>query len=645
MRRAFALVALALAVLLALVPGSAPAGAQDAPTISIRAVDATDPEAVKVTFTYAGDRNDLTDLVIREQGDVVESTTAVPLSDQQQLGIVLVIDSSTSMETGALIERVLDAARAFVDGKAAADQIAIVSFSREVRLVQEFTADKAVLNDAIDEIAVSDDTALYDGIVRAAALFEDSDLQPNLVVFSDGEDTASSASAERALAAVTNVGGALFAMGVPNSGFAVLEGMAQATGGTSAIADDPAGVGELFSGVQATLSKQYVTTFDSRLTSGTAALSLTVGDDQATGEYIAGSTQEGTAALEPAPIEEPTGPSFLRKSTGLWIGLGLLSLAVVVAVLSLGETFVGRENTLNSALMPYGEGFVAPSGDFDEDDGADGRSQQLAQSPMLQRAVQATSDFAERQGFLTKVESQLERANLPLRPAEGIFFYFAGVVIIALLALVLTASLFSTLLIAGFAAAVPLALLSYLARKRQKQFDSLLPDTLQLLASTLRAGYSLMQGVEAVSAEVGEPVGRELRRVVTEARLGRPLEESMEGVAERMDSADFAWAVMAIRIQREVGGNLSELLMTVAETMTERERLRRDVAALTAEGKVSAIVLGLLPLGIGGFIMTANPDYMDPMFDGNLGKILLVGAGGLMLAGFFWMKKTIDIEI
>ena len=88
-------------------------------------------------------------------------------------------------------------------------------------------------------------------------------------------------------------------------------------------------------------------------------------------------------------------------------------------------------------------------------------------------------------------------------------------------------------------------------------------------------------------------MGQELRRVVTEARLGRPLEESLEGVAERMDSPDFAWTVMAIRIQREVGGNLSELLLTVADTMTQRERLRRDVAALTAEGRISAIVLGL----------------------------------------------------
>ena len=118
-----------------------------------------------------------------------------------------------------------------------------------------------------------------------------------------------------------------------------------------------------------------------------------------------------------------------------------------------------------------------------------------------------------------------------------------------------------------------------------------------------------------------------------------------DAVAERMSSPDFAWAVMAIRIQREVGGNLAELLVTVAETMTERERLRRDVNALTAEGKISAIVLGLLPIGLGGFIYSANPGYMDPLFEETLGKILLGGSVLLAFFGFWWMKKTIEVDI
>ena len=140
-------------------------------------------------------------------------------------------------------------------------------------------------------------------------------------------------------------------------------------------------------------------------------------------------------------------------------------------------------------------------------------------------------------------------------------------------------------------------------------------------------------------------MGRELRRVVTEARLGRPLEQALDGVAERMESGDFTWAVMAIRIQREVGGNLAELLVTVAETMTERERLRRDVNALTAEGKISAIVLGLLPIGLGFFIYTTNPEYMEPLFEETIGKIMLGGSILLALFGFWWMKKTIEIDI
>jgi tight adherence protein B len=140
-------------------------------------------------------------------------------------------------------------------------------------------------------------------------------------------------------------------------------------------------------------------------------------------------------------------------------------------------------------------------------------------------------------------------------------------------------------------------------------------------------------------------MGRELRRVVTEARLGRPLEESLEAVAERMDSKDFAWAVMAIVIQREVGGNLSELLMTVAETMTQRERLRREVRTLTAEGRISAYVLGILPIGLAVAMRMLNPDYLNVLFEDSLGRILLGGSVVMMIGGFFWMQKIVKIEV
>ncbi|MGK2949622.1 MAG: type II secretion system F family protein [Acidimicrobiales bacterium] len=643
MRRLVATLATALVALVGLLVGVVPAAGQDSPALGVRDIDATDQDAVEVTFFYAGDRADLTGLTVREGGDQVESTTAVPLDDQETLGVVLVIDASGSMEEGALIERVKEAASAFVATKAPTDQIAVVSFAREVRVEQDFTTDVDLLNEAIEGIALTDDTSLYDGIIRASALFADTTLQPNLVVFSDGGDTTSAGSRDQAQASVERIGGALFAVGVDNPGFAGLADIAGASGGTSAVADS-ADVGGLFEAVQATLRKQYVVTFESRLEQGTAEIQLTVGGDSATAEMVAGSAQEGAASVQPQVVAKPSGPGVFRSSTGLLIGLGLLAAAIVAAVYSVGSSFFGSDNSLGSVLSPYSEGYVA-AGDGDGDDGGDGRGQQYAQTALLQRAVQATGDFAQRQGFLTKIEGMLERANLPLRPPEALFFYAIGVVLTALVLLVVVEASVVALIGIVLVALVPPGILSYLANRRRKQFDSLLPDTLQLLASTLRAGYSLMQGVEAVSQEVSEPMGRELRRVVTEARLGRPLEESLKGIAERMESGDFAWAVMAIGIQREVGGNLAELLVTVADTMTERERLRRDVNALTAEGKISAIVLGILPLGLGFFIYTLNPGYMDPLFEETVGQIMLGGALLLAFFGFWWMKKTIEIDI
>ena len=133
--------------------------------------------------------------------------------------------------------------------------------------------------------------------------------------------------------------------------------------------------------------------------------------------------------------------------------------------------------------------------------------------------------------------------------------------------------------------------------------------------------------------------------MLAEARLGRSLEQSLDEMAGRMGSPDFAWAVMAIRIQREVGGNLAELLRTVAETMIARERLRRDVKSLTAEGRISAIVLGILPVGLGFAMYFINPGYMKVLFHDGMGQALLIGSIILAVGGFYWMKKMIEIEV
>jgi tight adherence protein B len=386
------------------------------------------------------------------------------------------------------------------------------------------------------------------------------------------------------------------------------------------------------------MNGQYAVTYPSTSSNGLNDLTVTVGSASVKGSYVAGSVAKG--ARELAYVAPTGGTSFFESGTAKWLGVLLGLAAAGLAVYAGLSLFVKDESGLSAVLQPYSDYTVAPAGEDGEE-----AEQGMAQTALMQRAVELTQQFAERQGFLTKVEGSLERANLPLRAAEAIFFYAAAAAIIGLLALGLSRSFVVFLIVLGFVVLIPPAVLNYLATKRQKQFNALLPDTLQLLSGTLRAGYSMMQGVEAVSQQVSEPMGRELRRVVTESRLGRPLEVSLDAVAERMASPDFAWAVMAIRIQREVGGNLSELLMTVAQTMTQRERLRRDVQTLTAEGRVSAYVLGILPIGLGFAMLALNPAYMDPLFDTGLGNFLLISGVLMMIIGFVWMNKLVKVEI
>jgi tight adherence protein B len=154
-----------------------------------------------------------------------------------------------------------------------------------------------------------------------------------------------------------------------------------------------------------------------------------------------------------------------------------------------------------------------------------------------------------------------------------------------------------------------------------------------------------MQGLETVANETTGAMRRELQRVFTEARLGRAVEDALDETAQRMESRDLAWAVMAIRIQREVGGNLAQLLDTVADTMTKRERLRREIKTLTAEGRFSGVLVSLFAPLLGLFLFMTKRDYISKLWSESIGIIALIGAGVLSLVGWLWLKKIMRIEV
>ncbi len=187
--------------------------------------------------------------------------------------------------------------------------------------------------------------------------------------------------------------------------------------------------------------------------------------------------------------------------------------------------------------------------------------------------------------------------------------------------------------------------LKTVVKMRRKKFVKQLPDALATLAGSLRAGRSLGQALEALAREMPAPIGRELRKVVAEVRLGRKVSDALDDAVERVGSPDFRWAVLAMQIQAEVGGNLAELLDRVGETMRARSRLKGEVKALTAEGRASAMMLVIMPPALGVVMYAANPEYMKPMFTQTAGHIMLGISVVMIVAGFFWMKKVVTIDV
>jgi tight adherence protein B len=241
---------------------------------------------------------------------------------------------------------------------------------------------------------------------------------------------------------------------------------------------------------------------------------------------------------------------------------------------------------------------------------------------------------------------RLDVAGLTIKPAEF-------VVLGSCVSFVLAAGL--TILIGTFLIGVPVGvlagalgmrlLLTVRIDRRRAAFGDQLPDVLQLIASSLQSGFSLAQAADAVVREGTQPAAAEFARALGESRIGADLADALDGVATRMDSQDMRWTVMAIRIQRSVGGNLAEVLRNTIATMRERAFLRRHVKALSAEGRLSAYILVALPLLIAGWLFYSSRSYMRLLYATPVGLIMLIGAAVLMVVGAIWMRALIKVEV
>jgi tight adherence protein B len=261
----------------------------------------------------------------------------------------------------------------------------------------------------------------------------------------------------------------------------------------------------------------------------------------------------------------------------------------------------------------------------------------------------AAADLLDRvprpKGLDARVQRSLDRAGWPLRATE-FFMLQAGVMVAGgVVGFVLLNMWWLGVALMFVGAALPVLLLGRRVEARATAFAEQLPETLQLLSGSLQAGYGLTQALDTLVKEAAAPTSTEFSRVLTETRLGMALEESLEAMAERIGSEDFRWVVLAINIQRQVGGNLAVLLQTTAETLRDRQLTRRQIKVLSAEGRLSARILILMPFLLGAYIVAVNPGYLNRLFRETPGIVMVAGAATLMVAGIAWMRKIVRIDV
>ena len=652
--------ALLLASLLgSLLAGGVAAAQQEPLKVAFRRSEPS-PGKLKVTVAMSGpawgsgQRLDQGAFTATINGKPVDITGASPLQEQQgslgKVAVMLAVDTSGSMRVNQNIVRAQAAADTFAQKMKQGTRLGLIAFSTKPQVVQSLTTDRDLVRTAIGSLNATGDTALYDAVVLASGLLDNEQGQHNLVLLSDGRDEGSRATREQAIDAARKAGVTVYTVGLNVPGRAqdqqALKRLAERTGGAAVEVNNADDLVNQFSLIAQTLASQYVV--DMRLPSGLGNqvnFRLEVTANGAVGVYkkadfaLAGQASPTTLPV-PADLPPVPGLSRLESPQGRYVIAFAGFAAVLLACLVLfgpGSRSARPYRALRQRLSPYS---LTPAIADNQP-----RLTAFGSSEWAGKATAMAETLVRRGNLEETFLDRLEAAGLNMRVAEFVLISLGSAFIPPLLVLVLTRNLLVTVVVVLLGTVGPFLYLSVMASRRQAKFEEQLPSTLQLLSGALQAGHSLQQAVDTVVHEAGDPIAGEFQRVLTEARLGRPLEEAFEAMAKRTNSIDFKWTVMAIRLQRQVGGNLAEVLSTVSQTIRDRYALKRQVKALSAEGRLSSLILSILPLLMFVALLIFNPVFLRPLFSTGIGLMMMAGAAVLMLFGVFWLKKITEIKV
>jgi len=552
--------------------------------------------------------------------------------------VMIMLDTSGSM-AGSGIVAARQAALSYLAALPSDVQAGLLTFSDQPQLVVAPTVNRAQVRNAVARVQAAGDTALYDAVRAADAALDAAKLGPSaqrrLVVLSDGVDTSSKAnllSITKQLAA-DQIPADVVAFRYGNGDASAAQQIAAAAGGRVLTAQNAAELTAAFAAVARNFTARATldVTVPTALAGRHVVLRISIGSVSAT-------TAVTFAALTPPSPQAPSAaPARSHQTVWSWQLLALLAgvfLIVVLAVVLL-RWQSSREDAARRLVQQVGQ--YGPRREEPRTGQVEGAA--------ARTAVGVVEQVLRSLGLEEGLAKRLDLADVRRKPAEWALLVLCGSAALGVGAMLVGVNELLSFplgfLIGWIAQHV---FLSIRIARRRAAFGEQLPDVLQLIVGSLRSGFSLAQAVDAVVRDGTQPAASEFSRALAETRIGVDLEDGLNHVADRMQCDDLRWVVMATRIQREVGGNLAEVLTNTVETMRERAQTRRHVRALSAEGRLSGYIIVALPIVLGGWLTLSKPQYMAPLFTTPIGVMMVAGGVLLIIVGAFWIRALIKVE-
>jgi tight adherence protein B len=549
--------------------------------------------------------------------------------------VALLIDRSQSM-SGRPLRDAVAAARTFVAAKRPGDRVEVIAFGHQALALTRFSSTTADADAALRDLRPDKTagTALWDAVALASRRLAAED-QPGhvIIVLTDGHDVSSSKSFGQAVNAAHHARASVYPIGISGPDYTpdTLRELASRTGGSYHQASSTKQLAAIYTRIGNVLSHTWELRYPTAERPG----------DSFTLSASIPRVGRGTAPVKLAGLAAPsaTPPSSVLPR-GLWASPVMpvfVALAVGLLVLLACAFVIAARHGLwvRARLEPH----LGPP------QRVRGKAQRKREGrPLRQQLVTVTERaFANVKQF-RYLQRLLERADMPLRASELLYICVGSGLLLGLFAAVTVSSSIVSLVLMAVGGAIPVLFVKFRAGMRIKSFDNQLPDLLITIAASLKAGHSFRHAIQAVVDEGAQPTAKEFTRVLSETQLGRPMDQALGDMADRVGSKNLSFVITAVTIQRQVGGSLAGLFDMIAETVRQRQQFARKVRGLTAMGRMSAYVLIGLPFFIALAVTVMNPTYMSPLYHSATGHMLLLIGAVMMALGSAILNKMVSFK-